>query len=131
MLYPKTFDDKEVITAYLDAYNTGKDTGEQIIYTDLAATISGLTGSIMDGITIVLIAFASISLVVSLIMISIITYTSVLERTREIGILRALVHGRKTSPAYSMPKPAYWGYSPECWHRYRVAAYLPHKRHSL
>jgi putative ABC transport system permease protein len=95
MLYPETFDDKEAITAYLDAYNTGKDANEQIIYTDLAATISGLTGSIMDGITIVLIAFASISLVVSLIMISIITYTSVLERTREIGILRALGARRK------------------------------------
>ncbi len=90
MLYPETFDDKEAITAYLDAYNEGLEADDQIIYTDLAATISNLTGSIMDGITTVLIAFASISLVVSLIMISIITYTSVLERTREIGILRAL-----------------------------------------
>jgi len=52
--------------------------------------MSDMTGGIMDGITIVLIAFASISLVVSLIMIAIITYISVMERTKEIGILRAL-----------------------------------------
>ncbi len=54
-----------------------------------------MTGGIMDAITIVLIAFAAISLVVSLIMICIITYTSVLERTKEIGILRALGARRK------------------------------------
>ena len=52
--------------------------------------MSQMTSGIMDGITIVLVAFAGISLVVSLIMICIITYTSVLERTKEIGILRAL-----------------------------------------
>jgi putative ABC transport system permease protein len=90
MVYPDNFEDKEAVTAYLDAYNDGKDINDQIIYTDLAATLSELTGGIMNGITTVLIAFASISLIVSLIMISIITYTSVLERTKEIGILRAL-----------------------------------------
>lgn len=68
----------------------GKGINDQIVYTDLAGTMSEMTGGIMDGITIVLIAFAAISLVVSLIMICIITYTSVLERTKEIGILRAL-----------------------------------------
>ncbi|MFV0344083.1 MAG: ATP-binding cassette domain-containing protein [Anaerocolumna sp.] len=90
MVYPDNFEDKDAVTAYLDAYNEGKDTDDKIVYTDLAATMSSLTGGIMDGITLVLIAFAAISLVVSLIMISIITYTSVLERTKEIGILRAL-----------------------------------------
>ena len=60
------------------------------MYTDLAATMSDMTSGIMDGTTIVLVAFAGISLVVSLIMIAIITYTSVLERTKEIGILKAL-----------------------------------------
>lgn len=90
MVYPDNFEDKDAVTEYLDAYNKGKDTDDTIVYTDLAATMSSLTGGIMDGITIVLIAFAGISLVVSLIMISIITYTSVLERTKEIGILRAL-----------------------------------------
>ena len=62
----------------------------EVIYTDLAGTMSDLTGGIMDAITLILIAFAAISLVVSLIMIGIITYTSVLERTKEIGVLRAL-----------------------------------------
>lgn len=90
MVYPYNFNDKDAVTDYLDKYNEGKDTKDQVVYTDLAATMSSLTSGIMDGITIVLIAFAGISLVVSLIMISIITYTSVLERTKEIGILRAL-----------------------------------------
>ena len=61
-----------------------------VIYTDLAGTISGMTDSIINGILVVLIAFAALSLVVSVIMICIITYTSVLERTKEIGVLRAL-----------------------------------------
>ncbi len=90
MLFPEDFDTKEEVTGYLDAYNEGKDADDKIVYTDLAETISNLTGSIIDGITLVLIAFASISLVVSMIMISIITYVSVLERTKEIGILKAL-----------------------------------------
>ncbi|WP_073587903.1 ABC transporter ATP-binding protein/permease [Anaerocolumna xylanovorans] len=90
MVYPYNFDDKDAVTDYLDQYNAGKDSKDQVVYTDLAATMSSLTSGIMDGITIVLIAFAGISLVVSLIMISIITYTSVLERTKEIGILKAL-----------------------------------------
>ena len=61
-----------------------------VIYNDLAATMVSLSGSIMDAVTIVLIAFSAISLIVSSIMIGIITYISVLERTKEIGILRAL-----------------------------------------
>lgn len=90
LLYPSDFEDKDAILDYLDQYNVGKPDEEIVMYVDLADTISSLTGSIMDGITLVLIAFASISLVVSLIMIAIITYTSVLERTKEIGILKAL-----------------------------------------
>ncbi len=90
MVYPKDFDSKENVLKYLDDYNVGKDKEDQVIYTDMAGTISDMTSGIMDAITIVLIAFAAISLVVSLIMICIITYVSVLERTREIGILRAL-----------------------------------------
>lgn len=89
-VYPTSFDAKDNIISYLDAYNKGKEIDNQIVYSDLAATMSDMTGGIMDAITIVLIAFAAISLVVSLIMICIITYTSVLERTKEIGILRAL-----------------------------------------
>ena len=90
MLYPETFEDKEQVVAYLEAYNAGRAEADQILHTDLAETISQMTGGIINGITIVLIAFAAISLIVSLIMISIITYTSVLERTKEIGVLRSL-----------------------------------------
>ena len=89
-IYPKDFVTKDYITDYLDDYNNGKDEDDMVQYTDMADMISSLTGSIMDAITVVLIAFSSISLVVSSIMIGIITYISVLERTKEIGILRAL-----------------------------------------
>ena len=89
-LYPKDFETKDYITDYLDSYNEDKSEEEQILYTDYAAMISSLSGSIMDAVTYVLIAFSSISLIVSCIMIAIITYISVLERTKEIGILRAL-----------------------------------------
>ncbi|MBL1229871.1 ATP-binding cassette domain-containing protein [Enterococcus sp. BWB1-3] len=89
-IYPTSFESKEKIVTYLDEYNDGKETADKIVYTDLAQTMTDMTGGIMDGITIVLVAFASISLVVSLIMVGIITYISVLERTKEIGVLRAL-----------------------------------------
>lgn len=89
-VYPKDFEAKDKVTAYLDEYNKDKSDEDKILYIDLASSISDMTGGIMDAITIVLIAFAAISLVVSLIMICIITYTSVLERTKEIGILKAL-----------------------------------------
>lgn len=95
MLYPTNFDGKTEVLNYLDAYNEGKEYDDMIIYTDLAATMVELSSGIIDGITIVLIAFASISLIVSLIMICIITYTSVLERTKEIGILKSLGARRK------------------------------------
>ena len=89
-IYPKDFETKDNIINYLDKYNEGKDEEDVIQYTDMAEMISTLSGNIMDAITIVLVAFSSISLVVSSIMIGIITYISVLERTKEIGILRAL-----------------------------------------
>ncbi len=90
ILYPTSFENKEKLCEYLDKYNEGKADDDKIIYQDLSETITEMTSGIMDGITVVLIAFAAISLVVSLIMICIITYTSVLERTKEIGILKAL-----------------------------------------
>ena len=89
-IYPKNFDTKDKIIEYLDAYNEEKVEDEKVLYTDYAKTITALSGNIMDAITIVLIAFSAISLVVSSIMIGIITYISVLERTKEIGILRAI-----------------------------------------
>ncbi|KAF1305330.1 ABC transporter ATP-binding protein/permease [Candidatus Enterococcus willemsii] len=90
MIYPNDFKSKDQVLDYLDAYNKGKDKENQIIYSDLAGTMTQLTGGLMDAITYVLIAFAGISLVTSMIMIGIITYTSVLERTKEIGVLKAL-----------------------------------------
>ena len=89
-LYPADFESKDAVLTYLDDYNVGLDETDAVIYTDLAKSVTEMTGGIMDGITLVLVAFAAISLVVSLIMISIITYISVLERTKEIGVLRAL-----------------------------------------
>ncbi len=89
-IYPKDFNSKDELTKVLDAYNDGKQESDKIIYTDYAETITSLSGNIMDAITVVLIAFSAISLIVSSIMIGIIMYISVLERTKEIGILRAL-----------------------------------------
>ncbi len=89
-IYPTDFDSKKEILHYLDAYNKDKKAEDRIVYTDMASMMSSLTDNIMNAITIVLVAFSSVSLIVSSIMISIITYTSVLERTKEIGILRAL-----------------------------------------
>jgi putative ABC transport system permease protein len=89
-IYPVDFEYKDQVLDYLDAWNEDKKTRDKIVYTDLAGTITDLSGGIMRAITLVLIAFAATSLVVSLIMIGIITYISVLERTREIGVLRAL-----------------------------------------
>lgn len=90
MLYPKDFKSKDDLLNYLDKYNEGKEDKDKIVYTDQAKMISNMSGKVMNAITIVLIAFSSISLVVSSIMIGIITYISVLERTKEIGILRAI-----------------------------------------
>lgn len=90
LIYPKDFDSKDELLEYLDAYNKDKDVENMVQYMDQAEMIASLTGDIMGAITVVLIAFSAISLIVSSIMIAIITYISVLERTKEIGILRAL-----------------------------------------
>ncbi|MGM0495486.1 MAG: ATP-binding cassette domain-containing protein [Bacillota bacterium] len=89
-LYPNNFDDKEKLIEYLDSYNIGRDEESSVYYTDQSEVFISISSGIIDAISIVLIAFASISLVVSSIMISIITYVSVIERTKEIGVLRAL-----------------------------------------
>ncbi len=89
-VYPKDFESKEHIVKYLDEYNNGKEEKDKIAYIDQANLMSSLSSNIMDAVTIVLIAFSSISLIVSSIMIGIIMYISVLERTKEIGILRSL-----------------------------------------
>ena len=93
-IYPKDFEGKEQVVKILDDYNSrmeaeGKD--EQVItYTDVVGTLMSSVTTIVDTISYVLIAFVAISLVVSSIMIGVITYISVLERKKEIGILRAI-----------------------------------------
>lgn len=89
-LYSSDFENKELVKEYLDAYNIDKADEDKVEYVDQAATITSMVGGVIDTISIVLIAFAAISLVVSSIMIAIITYISVIERTKEIGVLRAL-----------------------------------------
>ena len=89
-IYPKDFDSKDLIKKYLDDYNIGKEKEEQIAYNDLAEIISSMTGTFINTVSYVLIGFAAISLLVSTIMIAIITYVSVIERTKEIGVLRAV-----------------------------------------
>ncbi len=90
LIYPNSFKSKDQVLDYLDKYNKGKTKKDQIIYTDMSGTVTKLTGGLLAGITDVLVAFAAISLVTSMIMIGILTYTSVLERTKEIGVLKAL-----------------------------------------
>lgn len=89
-IYPKNFNSKEKIIKHLDKYNENKKDIDKISYTDESKLISVMTSSIIESITIVLVFFSSISLIVSSIMIGIVTYISVLERTKEIGILRSL-----------------------------------------
>ncbi len=89
-IFPRDFESKDEIISILDEYNEGVSDEEKIVYNDLAETITSLSSSIMNAITLVLVAFSAISLVVSSIMIGIITYISVIERTKEIGVLRAL-----------------------------------------
>lgn len=92
-LYPKDFESKEEVVKILDAYNARmekEDEDKVISYTDLVGSLMSSVTTIVNLISYVLIAFVAISLVVSSIMIGVITYISVLERKKEIGILRAI-----------------------------------------
>ena len=89
-LYAVSFADKDEIARIIDEYNASADEEQQISYTDYIAILMSSISTIINAISYVLIAFVAISLVVSSIMIGIITYISVLERTKEIGILRAI-----------------------------------------
>ncbi len=89
-IYANTFADKEDIADVIDAYNTGVSEDDQITYVDYVALLMSSITTIINAISYILMAFVSISLLVSSIMIGIITYISVLERTKEIGILRAM-----------------------------------------
>lgn len=98
-IYPKSFEAKNVIKDAIEEYNAKqRDNGKEeniIEYTDLVGVLMNSVTKIIDVISYVLIAFVAISLVVSSIMIGIITYISVLERTKEIGILRAIGASKK------------------------------------
>ena len=95
-LYTSTFEAKDALTEYLDAWNAqfdenkAEDRKKMVNYTDTVQTLTMLIGGVLNAITYVLVAFTSISLVVSSVMIGIITYVSVVERTKEIGVLRSL-----------------------------------------
>ena len=90
LIFPKTLSDKGRIFKYLDKYNKDLAEDQQILYSDLAGTLTDALGTMIDVISVVLIVFSSVSLLVSCVMTGVITYTSVLERTKEIGILRAI-----------------------------------------
>ena len=108
-VYPRDFETKDKVTKYLDDWNDvivaeaqakyaaehdgsldGYDGPTEVTYTDTVGLLMGMVKTILDAITYVLIAFTAISLVVSTVMIGVITYVSVVERTKEIGILRAI-----------------------------------------
>jgi putative ABC transport system permease protein len=90
LIFPASLTTKNNLRAYLDAYNDGvTNPDDQIVYTDVMNTFTSSLGTMIDVISAVLIVFASISLVVSSVMTAIITYVSVIERTKEIGVLRA------------------------------------------
>ena len=89
-IYASSFENKDAISKAIEHYNDSVSAEDQITYTDLVALLMSSITTIINVISYVLIAFVAISLVVSSIMIGIITYISVLERTKEIGILRAI-----------------------------------------
>ena len=94
-IYPKSFEAKEEIQNLINEYNDNNDEENKIQYTDYVGLLMNSVTTIVNMISYVLIAFVSISLVVSSIMIGIITYISVLERTKEIGILRSIGASKK------------------------------------
>ena len=94
-IYPKDFDSKAAIMEEVEAYNDKQSDDDKIMYSDIVGELLNSVSIIIDAISYVLIAFVSISLVVSSIMIGIITYISVLERTKEIGVLRAIGASKK------------------------------------
>ena len=94
-IYPTNFEAKETLSRMIEEYNEREGDEKTIHYTDYVGLIMSSVVTITNAISYVLIAFVSISLVVSSIMIGIITYISVLERTKEIGILRAIGASRR------------------------------------
>ena len=89
-IYTDNFENKEAVLAHLDSWNDTHETEKQVKYTDTVGMMMTMVESMLNAITYVLVAFTAISLVVSSVMIGIITYVSVVERTKEIGVLRSL-----------------------------------------
>ena len=94
-IFPKDFESKDKIEEFITKYNESKEQNDKIEYTDYVGILMNSVTTIVNIISYVLVAFVSISLIVSSIMIGIITYISVLERTKEIGILRAIGASKK------------------------------------
>ncbi len=94
-IYCATFDDKDMVAELIKEYNSTMEEDDKITYTDYVALMMSSISTIINVISYVLIAFVSISLIVSSIMIGIITYISVLERTKEIGVLRSIGASKK------------------------------------
>ena len=108
-IYPKDFESKQSVIDILDNYNEAMNAaGEEdkvVSYTDIVGALMSSVTTIVNMISYVLMAFVAISLVVSSIMIGIITYISVLERKKEIGVLRS-IGAKAISAACSTPKPS-------------------------
>ncbi|MBQ7880443.1 MAG: ABC transporter permease [Clostridia bacterium] len=94
-IYANSFEMKEIIEDFISEYNAGVGEDQKITYTDYMSLMMSTVSSIVDTVSYVLIAFVSVSLIVSSIMIGIITYISVLERTKEIGVLRSVGASKK------------------------------------
>ena len=89
-VYTESFHTKDLLLSYLDAWNDTHEEEKQVKYTDTVGLMMGMVETMLNAITYVLVSFTSISLVVSSVMIGIITYVSVVERVKEIGVLRSL-----------------------------------------
>ena len=94
-IYVNSFESKETVVNFISTYNENAEQGDEISYTDMVGILMGTVSTIITSITYVLVAFVSVSLVVSSIMIGIITYISVIERTKEIGVLRSVGASKK------------------------------------
>ncbi len=90
IIYPNNVNAKDNVLAVIDEWNDTHEAQDKIIYTDMASVLTSMFGEVIDIVTYVLVAFSTLSLVISSIMIAIIIYASVIERTKEIGVLRSI-----------------------------------------
>lgn len=88
-IYPHDIDAKDSVTEYLDGWNEAHP-DDKVVYTDFSEVVMSLLSTLIDVVTYILVGFSAVSLIVSTVMIGVTTYTSVIERTKEIGVLRAL-----------------------------------------